>query len=164
MKARVKVAIGSIVVVFAFAVLIVSCYVPETNHNSQEISCIMKLQFISFLWNRAIGMTQVNQQMERTTGIPTSKAYLEHKVDNMIIKSLWSKLVMSKRVYLIVALLFTFQFNYAQLVEQTYSDEAENGILTQSGSFSISEAPVEFNLPNGFVYLDAKTTKSIFGY
>lgn len=124
----------------------------------------MKFPVISFLRNRAIGMTQSKQQIERTTGIPISKAYLERKVDNMIIKSIWDKLVMSKRVYLIVALLFTFQFNYAQLVERTYSDETENGIVTQSGSFSISEAPVEFNLPNGFVYLDANTTKSILGY
>lgn len=71
---------------------------------------------------------------------------------------------MSKRVYLIVALLFSFQFNYAQLVEQTYNDETDNGISTQSGSFAIREAPVEFNLPKGFVYLDANTTKSILGY
>lgn len=44
------------------------------------------------------------------------------------------------------------------------SEDPDNGILTQSGSFSIREAPVEFNLPNGFVYLDANTTKSILSY
>ncbi len=68
------------------------------------------------------------------------------------------------RIALLLLLILVSHLGYAQLVEQTYSDETEEGILTQSGSFSISEAPVEFNLPNGFVYLDANTTKSILGY
>lgn len=67
------------------------------------------------------------------------------------------------RIALLFLLILVSHLGHAQLVEQTYSDETEDGILTQSGSFSISEAPVEFNLPNGFLYLDANTTKSLLG-
>lgn len=71
---------------------------------------------------------------------------------------------MSKMVYLIVALLFPFQLSYAQMGEQGYGTETGEGIMAQSGSFSISEAPLEFNLPEGFSYLDANATKTILGY
>lgn len=67
------------------------------------------------------------------------------------------------RIALLFLLILVSHLGHAQLVEQTYSDETEDGILTQSGSFSISEAPVEFNLPNGFLYLDANTTISLLG-
>lgn len=51
----------------------------------------MKIPGVTFLWKRALGVTQAKQQIARKTGIPTSKAGLERKIGNMIIKSLFGK-------------------------------------------------------------------------
>lgn len=51
----------------------------------------MKIPGVSFSWKRAVGITQVKQQIARKTGIPTSKAGLERKVGKMIIKSFFGK-------------------------------------------------------------------------
>ncbi|MCH5223729.1 MAG: hypothetical protein J1E82_06780 [Muribaculaceae bacterium] len=51
----------------------------------------MKIPGLSFSWKRALGVTQVKQQIARKTGIPTSKAGLERKVGKMIIKSIFGK-------------------------------------------------------------------------
>lgn len=51
----------------------------------------MKIPGLSFSWKRAIGLTQVKQQLARKTGIPTSKAGLERKIGNAIIKSFFRK-------------------------------------------------------------------------
>ena len=124
----------------------------------------MKILGLSFSWKRAIGLTLAKQNIARKICIPSSKAGLERKVGKLFIKSIFSKSQSMNRIALLFLLILVSHLGHAQLVEQTYSDETEDGILTQSGSFSISEAPVEFNLPNGFVYLDANTTKSILGY
>lgn len=52
----------------------------------------MKIPGVTFSWKRALGVTQAKQQIARKTGIPTSKAGLERKIGNMIIKSLFSKM------------------------------------------------------------------------
>lgn len=44
---------------------------------------------LSFSWKRALGITQAKQQFSRQTGIPTSKAGLERKIGNMILKALF---------------------------------------------------------------------------
>lgn len=51
----------------------------------------MKILGVTFSWKRALGVTQAKQQIARKTGIPTSKAGLERKIGNMIIKSLFGK-------------------------------------------------------------------------
>lgn len=51
----------------------------------------MKIPGVSFSWKRAIGITQAKQQIARKTGIPMSKAGIERKVGNLIIKTLLGK-------------------------------------------------------------------------
>jgi hypothetical protein len=46
---------------------------------------------LSFSWKRALGVTQAKQKFARQTGIPTSKAGVERKIGNMILKSLFGK-------------------------------------------------------------------------
>ena len=46
---------------------------------------------LSFSWKRAIGITQVKREIAKKTGIPTSKAGLERKIGNAIIKALFGK-------------------------------------------------------------------------
>lgn len=46
---------------------------------------------LSFSWKRALGITQAKQRMSRTTGIPMSKAGLERKIGNIILRFLFKK-------------------------------------------------------------------------
>ena len=46
---------------------------------------------LSFSWKRALGITQAKQKIARETGIPTSKAGLERKIGNVILKALLGK-------------------------------------------------------------------------
>ena len=46
---------------------------------------------LSFSLKRALGITQAKQKIAKTTGIPTSKAGLERKIGNVIIKTLFGK-------------------------------------------------------------------------
>ena len=46
---------------------------------------------LSFSWKRALGITQVKQRIARDTGIPLSKAGMERKIGNVILKSLFGK-------------------------------------------------------------------------
>ncbi len=46
---------------------------------------------LSFSWKRALGITQAKQKIARETGIPLSKAGLERKIGNVIIKTLLGK-------------------------------------------------------------------------
>lgn len=43
---------------------------------------------LSFSWKRALGITQIRQTVARKTGIPTSKAGIERKLGNTIIRLL----------------------------------------------------------------------------
>lgn len=40
----------------------------------------------SFSWKRALGITKVRQNISRATGVPMSKAGMERKIGNPIIK------------------------------------------------------------------------------
>ncbi len=51
----------------------------------------MKTPGVSFSLKRALGITQMKQKFARETGIPTSKAGLERKIGNAIIKALLGK-------------------------------------------------------------------------
>jgi hypothetical protein len=46
---------------------------------------------LSFSWKRALGISPVKQQIARKTGIPTSKAGVERKIGNTILKALLGK-------------------------------------------------------------------------
>ena len=46
---------------------------------------------LSFSWKRALGITQAKQKIARETGIPTSKAGVERKIGNTIMKALFGK-------------------------------------------------------------------------
>lgn len=51
----------------------------------------MKIPGVSFSWKRAVGITQVKREISKKTGIPMTKAGLERKIGNAIIKTLFSK-------------------------------------------------------------------------
>lgn len=40
---------------------------------------------ISFSWKRAVGITELKQQIAKKTGIPTSKSSIERKIGKTII-------------------------------------------------------------------------------
>ena len=44
---------------------------------------------LSFSWKRALGITQAKQKIAREAGIPMSKAGLERKIGNAILKTLF---------------------------------------------------------------------------
>jgi hypothetical protein len=46
---------------------------------------------LSFSWKRALGITQAKQRIAREMGIPTSKAGIERKIGNMILKAFLGK-------------------------------------------------------------------------
>lgn len=46
---------------------------------------------LSFSWKRALGISQVKQQIARKTGIPTSMAGVQRKIGNAILKTLLGK-------------------------------------------------------------------------
>lgn len=48
----------------------------------------MKIPGLSISWKRALGITQAKQQFAKQTGIQTTKAGLERKIGNIIIKSI----------------------------------------------------------------------------
>ena len=51
----------------------------------------MKIRGVSFSWKRAVGISQVKQQIARKTGITTTKAGLERKIGKTIIKTIFGK-------------------------------------------------------------------------
>jgi len=46
---------------------------------------------LSFSLKRALGITQVKRKIAKKTGIPTSKAGVERKFGNVILKALFGK-------------------------------------------------------------------------
>ena len=46
---------------------------------------------LSFSWKRALGITQFRQRIAKETGIPTSKAGVERKIGNSILRMLFGK-------------------------------------------------------------------------
>ena len=51
----------------------------------------MKIPGVSFSLRRALGITKIKQKFAREIGIPTSKAGLERKIGNSIIKAILGK-------------------------------------------------------------------------
>ena len=46
---------------------------------------------VSFSWKRALGVTQIKQSISRATGIPMTRAGMERKIGNSVIKMLLGK-------------------------------------------------------------------------
>ena len=46
---------------------------------------------LSFSWKRALGITEANRKIAKETGIPTSKAGIERKIGQTILKTIFSK-------------------------------------------------------------------------
>lgn len=46
---------------------------------------------LSFSWKRALGISQAKQRIARDTGIPLSKAGVERKIGNIILRTLFKK-------------------------------------------------------------------------
>lgn len=46
---------------------------------------------LSFSWKRALGISQAKQKISGETGIPLSKAGIERKIGNTILKALFGK-------------------------------------------------------------------------
>lgn len=46
---------------------------------------------LSFSWKRALGITQAKLEFTSSTGIPTTKAGIERKIGNVIMKALFGK-------------------------------------------------------------------------
>lgn len=46
---------------------------------------------LSFSWKRALGISQTKQRIARQTGIPTTRAGVERKLGNMILKLIFGK-------------------------------------------------------------------------
>ena len=46
---------------------------------------------LSFSWKRASGTTQAKRKIAKETGIPTSKAGIERKIGQTILKALFGK-------------------------------------------------------------------------
>lgn len=51
----------------------------------------MKIPGVSFSWKRALGISGAKQKFARKTGIPTSKAGIERKLGNIILKNIFGK-------------------------------------------------------------------------
>ena len=48
----------------------------------------MKIPGLSFSWKRAIGVTRVQQDIARKTGVPLTKQGVERKIGKLILKGL----------------------------------------------------------------------------
>lgn len=46
---------------------------------------------LSFSWKRALGVSQAKRKIAKETGIPTSKAGIERKIGQIILKALFGK-------------------------------------------------------------------------
>ena len=46
---------------------------------------------LSFSWKRAMGITQAKRKIAKETGVPTSKAGIERKIGQTILKALFGQ-------------------------------------------------------------------------
>ncbi len=51
----------------------------------------MKIPGVSFSLKRALGISKIKQSVAKKTGLPTTKAGLERKIGNAIIKGIFGK-------------------------------------------------------------------------
>lgn len=51
----------------------------------------LKIPGVSFSWRRLLGIDKVKREIAKTTGIPTTRAGMERKIGNAIIKTIFGK-------------------------------------------------------------------------
>ena len=51
----------------------------------------LKIPGVSFSWRRLLGIDKVKREIAKTTGIPTTRAGMERKIVNVIIKTIFGK-------------------------------------------------------------------------
>ncbi len=51
----------------------------------------LKTPGVSFSWRRLLGIDKVKREIAKTTGIPTTRAGMERKIGNVIIKTIFGK-------------------------------------------------------------------------
>lgn len=51
----------------------------------------LKIPGVSFSWRRLLGIDKVKREIAKTTGIPTTRAGMERKIGNVIIKTIFKK-------------------------------------------------------------------------
>lgn len=51
----------------------------------------LKIPGVSFSWRRLLGIDKVKREIAKTTGIPTTRAGMERKIGNVIIKTIFGK-------------------------------------------------------------------------
>jgi hypothetical protein len=51
----------------------------------------IRIPGLSFSWKRALGITQVKREISMKTGIPMTRAGLERKIGNTILKVIFGK-------------------------------------------------------------------------
>ena len=51
----------------------------------------LKIPGVSFSWRRLLGIDKVKREIAKTTGIPTTRAGMERKIGNTIIKTIFKK-------------------------------------------------------------------------
>lgn len=80
--------------VFAFSLPVVYTFKPSSLPRVIILKAKytdMKIPGLSFSLKRALGITKAKQQIARATGIPTTKAGLERKIGNALLKTLFGK-------------------------------------------------------------------------
>lgn len=50
-----------------------------------------KIPGVSFSWKRLLGIDKVKREIAKSTGIPTTRAGMERKIGNAIIKTIFGK-------------------------------------------------------------------------
>ena len=51
----------------------------------------IRIPGLSFSWKRALGITQMKGEISKKTGIPMTRAGLERKIGNTILKAIFGK-------------------------------------------------------------------------
>lgn len=57
----------------------------------QNMKNNLKIPGVSFSWRRLLGIDKVKREIAKTTGIPTTRAGMERKIGNAIIKTIFGK-------------------------------------------------------------------------
>ena len=50
-----------------------------------------KIPGVSFSWRRLLGLDKVKREIAKSTGIPTTRAGMERKIGNAIIKTIFKR-------------------------------------------------------------------------
>ena len=62
-----------------------------SQRHPQNMKNNLKIPGVSFSWRRLLGIDTVKREIAKTTGIPTTRAGVERKIGNAIIKTIFGK-------------------------------------------------------------------------